>query len=468
MSSPTSEKPTLGMRWKSWGVKWRSSYWFVTFVVWLGVLTDLVVYSIIVPVIPFELESLGYSDVSTLTGWLLFAYSAGLALSTVFVSMFAETYKSRQVPLLVGNTILIGSQIMFMEAPVYWVMCLARALQGIGSTMVWVVGLALICDVTPEALVGRQLGLALSGLTVGTLMGPPLGGALYSHLGFRAPFVLGIIFAFVDLIGRILIVEKSIGPAATNITSPDEEKADAPTEGNVVERADPSEIAAAPKASPNFGRVLITLSKSPRALVAGYIGMAYGVMAGLQDTILSLRLNDVWGLDSSKIGLVMLAAVIPTIFAPPIFGWLSDRQGTALIMLIGILMAIPWCGAMIVEGPLGLFIAAYALQSFFMSSVVSPLCAELAAVGRSIEGIGYAHVHGIFNFSFGVGSTLGPIVGGQFYDHLSRGFMLSYVFLMAVLGCGVVLTFFYSGDVSIAFKIYHRNAISLQQRGNVA
>ncbi len=38
------------------------------------------------------------------------------------------------------------------------------------------------------------------------------------------------------------------------------------------------------------------------------------VLAGLQDTILSLRLNDVWGLDSSKIGLVMLAAVIPTIF----------------------------------------------------------------------------------------------------------------------------------------------------------
>ena len=40
-----------------------------------------------------------------------------------------------------------------------------------------------------------------------------------------------------------------------------------------------------------------------------------------------------------------------------------------------------------------------------MSSVVSPLYAELAAVGRSIDGIGYAHVHGIFNFTYGVGST---------------------------------------------------------------
>ena len=65
-------------------------------------------------------------------------------IATVFVSMMAETYKTRQIPLLVGNGILIGSQIMFMEAPTYWVMCLARALQGIGSTMVWVVGLALM------------------------------------------------------------------------------------------------------------------------------------------------------------------------------------------------------------------------------------------------------------------------------------------------------------------------------------
>lgn len=86
----SSNKKTFMSLWFSWGVRWRSSYWFVTFVVWLGkkkffavdynliphlgVLTDLIVYSIIVPVIPFELEHLGYSDVSTLTGWLMFSY----------------------------------------------------------------------------------------------------------------------------------------------------------------------------------------------------------------------------------------------------------------------------------------------------------------------------------------------------------------------------------------------------------
>jgi predicted MFS family arabinose efflux permease len=48
------------------------------------------------------------------------------------------------MPLILGLVLLIGSQVMFMEAPTYWLMCLARVLQGISSSVVWVVGLALL------------------------------------------------------------------------------------------------------------------------------------------------------------------------------------------------------------------------------------------------------------------------------------------------------------------------------------
>jgi predicted MFS family arabinose efflux permease len=58
--------------------------------------------------------------------------------------MFSERFNTRQAPMVLGTIILIGSQIMFMEAPVYWLMCVARVLQGLGSTMIWVVGLALV------------------------------------------------------------------------------------------------------------------------------------------------------------------------------------------------------------------------------------------------------------------------------------------------------------------------------------
>ena len=39
-----------------------------------GITTDFLVYSIIIPVMPFHLQALGYTDISVLVGCLLFAY----------------------------------------------------------------------------------------------------------------------------------------------------------------------------------------------------------------------------------------------------------------------------------------------------------------------------------------------------------------------------------------------------------
>lgn len=58
--------------------------------------------------------------------------------------MLSERYFTRKLPLIAGLFVLIGSQIMLMEAPNYTVMCVARVLQGVGSSMIWVVGLALL------------------------------------------------------------------------------------------------------------------------------------------------------------------------------------------------------------------------------------------------------------------------------------------------------------------------------------
>jgi hypothetical protein len=39
-----------------------------------GITTDFLIYSIIIPVMPFHLQALGYTDISALVGYLLFAY----------------------------------------------------------------------------------------------------------------------------------------------------------------------------------------------------------------------------------------------------------------------------------------------------------------------------------------------------------------------------------------------------------
>ena len=142
-----------------------------------GITTDLLVYSIIIPVMPFQLERLKYYSVSARTGWLLCAYvccpfaSPRLAHSaprspsgwssvrpafspfpspphqpsaTIPIAMFAERSPSRRTPLIIGLLALLGAQVLLMEAPNYAVMAVARFLQGISSSMIWVVGLALL------------------------------------------------------------------------------------------------------------------------------------------------------------------------------------------------------------------------------------------------------------------------------------------------------------------------------------
>ena len=60
------------------------------------------------------------------------------------IAFLTEHYENRRIPLIVGQTALIGAQIMLMEAPAYWLMVVARITQGISSAVVWTVALALL------------------------------------------------------------------------------------------------------------------------------------------------------------------------------------------------------------------------------------------------------------------------------------------------------------------------------------
>ena len=143
----------------------------------LGITTDLLVYSIIIPVMPFQLERLGYHSVSALTGWLLSTYVSRPSSpqhsltdikivirgghlcvphvlfslphshhpsATMPIAVFSEKTSSRRTPLLIGLLCLLAAQILLMESPNYALMVVARFLQGVSSSVVSTVGLALM------------------------------------------------------------------------------------------------------------------------------------------------------------------------------------------------------------------------------------------------------------------------------------------------------------------------------------
>ncbi|GJE87860.1 MFS general substrate transporter [Phanerochaete sordida] len=466
---------------KPWGLRWRSSVWYVTAIVGLGVMTDLLVYTIVIPVLPFQLERLGYSNVSGLVGWLLFAYSAGLVLSTPPIAMFSERYNTRTWPLVMGQVILIGSQIMLMLAPTYWLMVIARIIQGISSSIIWVVGLALLCDTASESIVGRQLGIAMTGLSLGMLVGPLAGGLLYHRFGFHGPGILAIIATAADLVGRLLIIERKDaiahgvdpaadpradeeatvqeGPASDNDNKEEKPPAAEGTLAGLAPLPPPQtqqeQHAPAAPATPRLSLlgVVRKLATSKRALTVMLGSTIYGMSYASQEPALPLHLQAVWAFDSSKVGLIYLAGVLPTLVSSPLAGWLADTRGAEWTLSAALLLALPWFGLLSVDGPLAFFIAMFCLENFFLAATVPPLTSELAAVARQHDGIGYAHVYGAFNLSFGVGSALGPVIGGQMYDHIRRGWAAICYFSIGALFVTAVLTACFLGDRPVLARL---------------
>lgn len=75
-----------------------------------------------------------------------FAFADVYLVASPVFSWLTEKYQMRRTPLIWGLISLMGFLVLFMEAPTYAVMVVARFIQGISSSAIWVVGLALLCD----------------------------------------------------------------------------------------------------------------------------------------------------------------------------------------------------------------------------------------------------------------------------------------------------------------------------------
>ncbi|GAA5994605.1 MFS transporter [Rhodotorula paludigena] len=454
----------------------RSSTAFISLTVGFGLLVDTSALSLPVPVIPFHLEDLGYSDVEGKTGWLIAAFAAGLIVSSPPCAWLGARFKNRQWPLLGGLACMAGAQILFMEVDNYAAMVVARVLQGCSGTVLWTIGLALISDSVPEERIGTVLGRVMAGFSIGQALGPPVGGSLYRRFGFRAPFIFSLILIGVDLTMRLLIIEKHVAlrwidkghsipyfEARGYVSKKAQEDQPIPPSPDIpldeLSRTQSKPVSATEAEPP---RPLVTgfaarlprqyqaiwaLLVDPRSLVALTLSGLQGfIFGGLLDTSMTLRLEEAYGLDSMGAGLVFLAAVVPAFIGSPLSGWGTDRYGPKWITALGVLLSIPAYPLLIIHGPLALFIVFLALVGFSLSLAVTPITVDLDIVS-SKAGMPTAALFGVWNMSFSIGALIGPIIAGQLNRALSvdRGWIIMAALSSALSAVFVPLTAWYVG-----------------------
>ena len=146
---------------KPWGLEWRSSSLFIVSTVGVGLFTDLFLYGLVVPVLPFLLQDrlhLEPAQIQSHVSGLLAAYAGASVLFSPLAGIIADRGSSRQLPFLIGLTALLVATLLLLLGQTVAVLAVARVLQGISAAVVWTVGLALVLDTVGPDNLGKTIG----------------------------------------------------------------------------------------------------------------------------------------------------------------------------------------------------------------------------------------------------------------------------------------------------------------------
>ncbi len=131
--------------------------------------------------------------------WVLLAYLLGLVTLLLGIGRLGDLYGRK--PVLVAGLAAFGLGSLFCAlAPNIVVLIAFRALQSVGAACIMVLVMALATGVWPERQRGRILGILAGTISLGSVIGPGVGGYLIAAYGWRAVFVVNIPLSLVAIL----------------------------------------------------------------------------------------------------------------------------------------------------------------------------------------------------------------------------------------------------------------------------
>ena len=345
--------------------------------------TDIVAYSVAVPVLPDLSRRLGASP--TVIGFLFASF--GVTLLTVSVPMGAVSDRiGRRAPMVGGLVALAGATMLFSFSTSLPTLFAARLVQGAADAITWVVGFALIADRYGPDERGRVTGFVMSGTSVAIIVGPSIGGWLYEIGGIRLPFlfvgalaiVCAIAFLFVDV----------------------------------------------PKAHTQHEAVpLAALLRVPAVAACAIAVVAASSTVSMLEPVLALYLAGM-SIGPARIGLLFGVAATVNAMLHPAIGHLSDRFGARRMMLVG-LTASGFALALL--GQSWNLRSAIVFQVFMAATMAFMITPSLAymAEATSLGGVAsFGVAYGVYNMAWGAGLLGGPALGGFLFERLGFAWLV--------------------------------------------
>lgn len=143
-------------------------------VVVLVTLFESTFFAALAPLLPALKDEFGFSK--SAAGLLTSSYAIGVAIIAIPGGLVGARVGPKRV-VMAGVIVLGLGSIAFGLADSYTQLVLARGLMGLGAGMAWTSSFAWLVLASPKERRAELIGYGVSGATVGSLIGPALGGA---------------------------------------------------------------------------------------------------------------------------------------------------------------------------------------------------------------------------------------------------------------------------------------------------
>ena len=217
-----------------------------------------------------------------------------------------DHYKSRRVPFIIGLFALAGSTVMLCLGSTLQILIVGRLLQGISSSVVATIGLALLADTVGSEGVGQAMGWVSLSMSLAILLAPLLGGVVYAKAGYYAVYYMAFGLIVIDIALRLLLIEKKaakqwdISEKQSQGTAEALPQPDSPdTSATAYSKSTTSSVHTSSTLAPGKRRfkvpVVLSLLSSYRLLSAIWCTFAISLLLTSWDAVLPLRVFHLFG-----------------------------------------------------------------------------------------------------------------------------------------------------------------------------
>lgn len=356
----------------------------ILLLVFLTVLLDMIGFGIVIPLLPFYVQTMGGS--AEVVGLLLGTFALMQMVATPILGRLSDHYGRRPVILasLAGNAFAMG--VFALAAEWRWLplLFLSRILAGATAGNLAACQAA-VADVTTGAERAGGMGRVGAGIGLGLVIGPILGSAI-SHLHPNAPPLAAGLLAFLDLVGVYLFMPET---RATGV---------------------PAEAAAA---TPRRSLRRALLEPAIVSVMAVYF-LTFICMTNVQVS-LALLADERLGWTATEVGHLFGLYGFMALLMQGAIGRLARRVPGPTLLIVGTLaIALGMAAIAAAYGPwlLMIGVALAGLGAGLTNPTLASLASQHAAVDQQGAVLGFAQSAG------GAARTVGPVWSGFLYARL--------------------------------------------------